>query len=226
MIARWRSLVHAPVVALLLLAIGTTTRAGVLGRAARELSERLAVPAREAAGKFARAPKPLGIHHGGDPVRLLHLPGAPVRPLTTKLGPGAKQVVPVLSPRNARRLAILAKDGTLTRTGRTDELMAVIARHGDRALNFVWRHKGALTVTTVLAAFLADPEPFLDGSRRLARDAATTVARPVTGWIGGTLGRLAPDARRLLLVVLTFLTTVTLALVFGRRRPTRPGPPP
>ena len=37
----------------------------------------------------------------------------------------------------------------------------MIERHGDRALTFVWRNKGALTVTTVLETFLADPEAFL-----------------------------------------------------------------
>ena len=35
----------------------------------------------------------------------------------------------------------------------------VIERYGDRALTFVWRNKGALTVATMLETFLADPEP-------------------------------------------------------------------
>jgi hypothetical protein len=43
------------------------------------------------------------------------------------------------------------------RTGRRGELLAVIERHGDRALTLVWRNKGTLTVTTVLETFLADP---------------------------------------------------------------------
>ena len=34
----------------------------------------------------------------------------------------------------------------------------VMERLGDRALTFVWRNKGALTATTVLETFLADPE--------------------------------------------------------------------
>ena len=36
----------------------------------------------------------------------------------------------------------------------------VIERHGDQARTFVWRNKGALTVTTVLETFLADPHAF------------------------------------------------------------------
>jgi hypothetical protein len=79
--------------------------------------------------------------------------------------PSAAQRIVALSrararPGTVRRLAILAEDGTLARSGRWSELLAVIERHGDQALNFVWRNKGALTVTTVLEMFLADPHAF------------------------------------------------------------------
>jgi hypothetical protein len=55
---------------------------------------------------------------------------------------------------------MLAENATLARTGRWSELLVVIERHGDRALTFAWRNKGALTVTTVLETFLADGEAF------------------------------------------------------------------
>jgi hypothetical protein len=55
---------------------------------------------------------------------------------------------------------MLAENGTLARTGRWSELLVVIEGHGDRALTFVWRNKGAQTVTTVLEKFLADPHAF------------------------------------------------------------------
>ena len=48
-----------------------------------------------------------------------------------------------------------------------------MGRYGDRAMDFVWRHKGTLAVGTVLASFLTDPAPFLDGSRDLAGVAAS-----------------------------------------------------
>jgi hypothetical protein len=54
---------------------------------------------------------------------------------------------------------MLAENRTLARTGRWSELLVVIERHGGRALTFVWRNKGALTVT-MLETFLADPEAF------------------------------------------------------------------
>src|SRR5947208_3262448 len=78
-------------------------------------------------------------------------------------------------PRGARRRAILAEDHTLATLGRTGDVLAVVGRHGDRALDFVWRHKGALAVGAVLAEFLADPAPFLDGTRRLVVGAADAV---------------------------------------------------
>jgi hypothetical protein len=68
----------------------------------------------------------------------------------------------------------------------------------------------------VLTAFLVDPEPFLNGSRRLAGNVASTAARSVTSWIAGALGRLVPDTRWLLIVVLSFRTTFTLAIALGR----------
>jgi hypothetical protein len=63
-------------------------------------------------------------------------------------------------PGTVRRLAILAEDGTLAPIGRSSELLVVIERHSDQALTFVWRSKGALTVTTVLGTFLGDAHAF------------------------------------------------------------------
>ena len=45
-------------------------------------------------------------------------------------------------------------------------------------MDFVWRHKGALAVGTILAAFPADPGPFLAGTRDLGAIAAEAVVRP------------------------------------------------
>jgi hypothetical protein len=174
--ARWRSFVHAPVVALLLLAIGTTTRAGVLGLAARELSERLAVPAREAAGKFARAPKPLGIHHGGDPVRLLHRPGAAVRPPAAKLRPGAARAAPVLGPRSARRLAIPAEGGLPARIGRTRTVAERLAE----------ARRGATSVITRPVSDSIEATP-----GRLIRKAAWVGATSLALWAAMSLARSA-----------------------------------
>jgi hypothetical protein len=86
---------------------------------------------------------------------------------------------------------MLAEDGGLARSGRCNELLAVIERHGDRALDFTWRHKGALAVATVLGTFLADPEAF----RPVPRDRLPTrlrCAAPVRPAFPRGRGRLAP----------------------------------
>src|SRR6185503_5178963 len=96
-----------------------------------------------------------------------------------------------VGPPNARRLAIMVQGGELARIGRAGELLEVIGRYGDRAMEFIWRHKGALAVSVVLA-FLADPGPFLDGARDLAAVAAEAAARPVLS----IPGRIASEMMR------------------------------
>jgi hypothetical protein len=49
-------------------------------------------------------------------------------------------------------------------------------------MDFIWRHKGALTVATVLSAFLADPGPFFDGTRDLVGLGAQATVGPVAAW--------------------------------------------
>jgi hypothetical protein len=55
----------------------------------------------------------------------------------------------------------------------------VIGRYGDRSMNFIWKNKGALAVTAGLAAFIADPQPFLDGTRDLASVVGENLVKPV-----------------------------------------------
>jgi hypothetical protein len=97
--------------------------------------------------------------------------------------------------------------------------MAVITRHGDRAMDFVWLPKGALTVSTVLAAFLADPEPFLAGSRRLVEDAVLTAARPVADSLGGATDRLVFLVRRIGTLSLVLLAVIGLGTFVRNLRP-------
>jgi hypothetical protein len=84
------------------------------------------------------------------------------------------------SPQNARRLAMMAAEGgELARIGRTPELLAVIGTWGDAAMSFIWNHKGALAVSAALAAFLAEPQPFITGVRDLSKVVAENVVRPI-----------------------------------------------
>jgi hypothetical protein len=121
-----------------------------------------------------------------------------------------------LAPRNARRLAILAEDGALARSGRWGELVAVIERHGDRAMDFVWRHKGALAVATVLGTFLADPEAFLGGGRELIGKAAREATQPFADAVDAASSRWMNFARSMVVVGLACLVLVPALVVSAR----------
>lgn len=94
--------------------------------------------------------------------------------LLTSFGENGVKALGAVSPRNGRRLAILAKSDA-----NVSGLLDVIARHGDPAMDFVWRNKGALAVGTTLTAFLANPEPFINGTSQLVDTAARNVVKPV-----------------------------------------------
>ena len=132
---------------------------------------------------IAREPALLDLvaRHGEDAaLALVHHPGLARTVIEATGTPGARALAG-LSTQNARRLAMLAEDGTLIRMGRQSELLSTIERHGDRALDFVRRNKGALAVGTLLTAFLKDPEPFLSGARALGGGVTHAVAQPVLG---------------------------------------------
>jgi hypothetical protein len=68
-----------------------------------------------------------------------------------------------------------SEGGELTRIGRTPEVLAIIEKYGDKAMQFIWNHKGALAVAATLTAFLAEPEPFING----VKDITQAVAKPL-----------------------------------------------
>jgi hypothetical protein len=119
--------------------------------------------------------------HGDDAaVALVRHPGLAHSVIEATGAPGARALTG-LSAQNGRRLAMLVEDGALIRLGHQEELLSAIERHGDRAMEFLWRHKGALAVATLLVTFLKDPEPFLSGARELGGGMTHAVAQPVLG---------------------------------------------
>lgn len=86
---------------------------------------------------------------------------------------GAKALTRV-SERNGRRLAMMAKDGTLK-----PELLDVVRQHGDTACDFIWQNKGALAVGATLTTFVTSPEAFLNGSAKLTGIVADAAVRPI-----------------------------------------------
>ena len=87
---------------------------------------------------------------------------------------GGKVLAPLnqLEKTGAQQLAMAAKEGVLEATPRSSELFDVIAKFGDRAMDFIWRNKGALTVATVLASFLNNPELFINTGKDLVVETA------------------------------------------------------
>jgi hypothetical protein len=120
---------------------------------------------------------------------------------------------------------MLAENGTLAKMGREVEVLEVIGKYGDRAADFIWRHKGALAVGATLTAFLANPEPFLDGTQVLVGTVAENVVRP----IAEVPGKVATEVAKGTNWTAVFLTVLVLGTgVLGGwywlRHGTRPTP--
>jgi hypothetical protein len=86
---------------------------------------------------------------------------------------GAEALAKV-TPRNGRRLAMLAAEGQLK-----PDLINVVSKIGDRACDFIWKNKGALAVGAALTAFVANPEPFIDGSQELTATFVDAALKPI-----------------------------------------------
>jgi hypothetical protein len=96
------------------------------------------------------------------------------------------------------------------RPGRTGAVFEAVGRVGGRTADFVWRHKAGLTVGAALAAFVANPAPFLDAARALLGALARSMAAApgaVMGWAAGSPVNAAG------LVVLALLICPTAGLV-------------
>ncbi len=105
--------------------------------------------------------------------------GGIAEPVVERFGAGAVRALEAASPQGGRRLAMMVADGELAKTGRAAELLDVIGKYGDPAMDFIWRNKGSLAVGTTLAAFLATPETFLKAGQGVAKTVAENAIRPL-----------------------------------------------
>jgi hypothetical protein len=92
-------------------------------------------------------------------------------------------------------------------------LLTVIERHGDRALDFIWRHKGALEVATVLGTFLAVPEAYSGGGRDVIGGATQEATPPIAIAAGSAASRWMGVARSMVVVGLAWLILVMVLVV-------------
>jgi len=96
-----------------------------------------------------------------------------------KFGTPAAAAIRNVSGQNARRIAMMVDDGSLVASGKAQDILEIVGRYGDRAADWVWRNKGFLAVATVATAFIADPEPFIDGTVEVVKVGGETLVRPV-----------------------------------------------
>lgn len=119
------------------------------------------------------------VKYGDDAADAMMKYGEIAEPLITSLGKPATSALNAISTQNGRRLAMMADDGSLASIGKSEELLTVVGKCGDRAMDFIWRNKGALTVAATLTAFIASPEPFLDGTVDISKSVVENVGKPL-----------------------------------------------
>jgi sarcosine oxidase gamma subunit len=123
----------------------------------------------------------LFLQHGEEAAAVLAKTSGVAEPAIQKLGKPAISAFESLGTgQNVRRLAMVASEGgELTAIGHTPELLGVISKYGDPAMDFVWRHKGVLASGVVLTAFLANPEPFISGAKDITQVVAENTVKPI-----------------------------------------------
>lgn len=147
------------------------------------------------------------VKHGDEAAEaMIKHPGI-AGPVIERFGQPAARAVRTVSSQNARRIAMMADDGSLAAAGKADELLEVIGKYGDKAADFIWKHKGALAVATVAAAFLADPQPFIDG----IKDIAEVAVRPIDS-AAKEVGRGVAEGTNWTLVIISI--SILIFLVF------------
>jgi hypothetical protein len=87
-------------------------------------------------------------------------------PFISKFGASAVKALANVSDNQAARRIVLIQNETGL-APKMPELLDTIGKYGEKAVAFIWNNKGALATTAVLAAFLADPKPFIDGTQTL-----------------------------------------------------------
>jgi hypothetical protein len=133
--------------------------------------------------------------------------------LIEQFGPPASRALKSLDGQGARRLAMMAEDGQLAAIPQRAELLDTVGKYGDRAMDWVWRNKGALATAGMVAAFVHNPQPFIDGTAKIADVAGDKVLKPV-------LGQVAARTNWTAVICTVIGVTTAYAAWRGRRRMT------
>jgi hypothetical protein len=95
--------------------------------------------------------------------------GEIVEVLLATSGKNAALALKAIDTRNGRRLVMLIEDGLLTKTAQPEKFFDLVAKYGNRAVEFVWQNRKLLQTAAILSSFLANPLPYLEGSADLQR---------------------------------------------------------
>ena len=167
--------------------------------AARKVGPRVAL---NAVQRHGAAGAGILARFGDDGARLLTLEAPAVLRVYSSLGDdGVRFMIRRHKSLSAARLPDLALP--ISRSGRAKDILSVLEQYGDRACAFIWKHKGVIFGSAALAAFLANPEPYINGIRPLAELPIARIAES-TDWTAvfmmGTLLLAALAAIRMLLL--------------------------
>jgi hypothetical protein len=136
--------------------------------------------------------------------------------LLEKGGMPAVKALEKVTPQNGRRLAMLL-EGELAMAGKHPELLEVIAKFGDRAATFVWENKGSLAVGTALTAFVLNPEPFLNGTREIAKAVGESAVRPIAEIPGAAVKGIVSSVNWTVVILVALAVIVVFNLPFIAR---------
>jgi hypothetical protein len=142
--------------------------------------------------------------YGDDAAEVLMKHPGVAAPLMEGLGKPAVGALGALGERGGRRLAMMA-NGELAAIGHTPEVLGVITKYGDPAMDFIWRHKTVLAGGAALTAFLANPEPYLNGTNRLAITVGENLVKPAVTAAGNVAGEAAGFLRWTLTILVVGL---------------------
>ena len=106
-------------------------------------------------------------------------------PLIRQFGDDSARALVDLSPVNGRRLIQMVEEKAMPAKD-VQALLGTIEKNGDKAMDFIWRHRKVLASATFLAAFVSNPEPYLTGAKQLLDAAAGPIVRSVNWnlWVG------------------------------------------
>lgn len=93
--------------------------------------------------------------------------------LSNRFGAAGVRAASRLSDDAATKLAALSDE--LAATGRQADWLTTIAKHGDEAVSFLWKHKGSIAVGAGATAVVLAPEDFLHASERFASGTVASV---------------------------------------------------